>query len=154
MKDLSAYGELEIIYHQIFTLKEIESFLHWDMSVNMPTGGAMARSEQLAILKDKIHSVVTSKQVGELLNESELTPPSLPWHQANLREMRRYWKHAVALDSKLVQALSKSITACQMAWREACKKNDFGLVKDSFSKLLVLVRETAVTKGTFFGNSP
>ena len=64
MKDLSAYSELEIIFHQIFTLQGIESFLHWDMSVNMPTGGAMARSEQLAILEEKIHSVVTSKQVG------------------------------------------------------------------------------------------
>ena len=154
MKDLSAYSELKIIFHQIFTLKGIESFLHWDMSVNMPTGGATARSEQLAILEEKIHSVLTSKQVGELLNESEISPPSNPWHRANLKEMRRYWKHAIALDSKLVQALSKSSSACQMVWRKACQNNDFGLVKDAFSKLLILVREKAVTKGTYFGNSP
>ncbi len=154
MKDLSAYGELEIIFCQIFTLKGIESFLYWDMSVNMPIGGAMVRSEQLAVLTEKIHSIITSKQVGSLLNESEISPPSDPWRRANLREMRRYWKHAIFVDGKLVQALSKSSSACQMAWRKACQENDFGLVKDSFSKLLGLVREKAVTKGSGFGKLP
>ncbi|MDH5750008.1 MAG: carboxypeptidase M32, partial [Rhodospirillales bacterium] len=76
------------------------------------------------------------------------------WQAANVREMRRLWVHATALDEALVLALSRAGSACENKWREARPKGDFAAILPELKTLLSLVRETAQAKADALGVSP
>ncbi|MBK19841.1 MAG: carboxypeptidase M32 [Rhodospirillaceae bacterium] len=151
---MSSYTELESRFRRIGALEEAEGILHWDMSVIMPNGGAGSRAEQLAAMKLTIHELLTDPLLEDLLNDAETQSLDDIWQLANLREMRRRWQHANALDGELVEALSKSSSKCEMIWREARPKNDFAAVSDALSEVLNLVRQKAETKASTLGVSP
>ncbi|MEX0922064.1 MAG: carboxypeptidase M32 [Rhodovibrionaceae bacterium] len=149
------YRELEQRFRRLNALREAEGLLHWDGATLMPEGGAEARSEQLAALGVLGHELLTHGRTGELLDaaEAELNGGD-PWRAANLREMRREWRHATALDSAFVEALSKACNRCEMIWREARPKSDFALVLPALREVLALTREAAARKAEVFGCSP
>ena len=62
-----------------------------------------------------------------------------PWQQANLREMRRKYRHAHALEPALVEALARATTACEMTWREARAKSDFAMLAPQLTEVVRLV---------------
>ena len=128
---MKAYQELATTFGRIGALGDAEGVLHWDMSVMMPPGGADARAEQIAALKLSGHAMLTDDRVGDLLSEAEQAPPVDPWQAANVREMRRLWRHATAVDARLVEAISKASSRCEMIWREARPKSDFYAVSAS-----------------------
>ena len=145
---MNPYIALKKRFQHIGALEEVEGILHWDMSVMMPKGGAESRAEQLAVMKLTIHKMLTDPYLTTLLDAAEADSPEAPWEAANLREMRRNWRHANAVDGKLVEALSKASSRCEMIWREAKPKNDFAAVSESLSEVLRLVREKAATKAS------
>ncbi len=151
---MTPYKELEARFRRIGALEEAEGILHWDMSVIMPKGGAESRAEQLAAMKLTIHGMLTDAALADLLNAAEETPIDDPWQAANLKEMRRRWRHANAVESHLVEALSKASSRCEMVWREARPKSDFAAVSESLSEVLGLVRQKAQTKAKVLGVTP
>lgn len=151
---MDAYQELESIFCRIGALEQAEGILHWDMSVVMPAGGAEARAEQLAAIELTTHGMMTDGRTGELLDAAEAAPPRDPWPAANLREMRRRWRHATAIDGVLVEALSRASSRCEMLWREARPKADFAIVAPALDRLLRLVREKAAVKADALGLTP
>src|SRR5438876_68286 len=60
--------------------------------------------------------------------------------------MRRQWIHATALDTHLVEALSKATVTCEQTWRKARPASDFAMIKPALAKMLRLVREAAAAK--------
>lgn len=151
---MTAYSDLEIRFHRLGALDQAEGILHWDMSVIMPSGGADARAEQLAALKLTTHELLTSPGMAAALDETEAEPPDDPWQAANLREMRRRWTHANAVEAALVEALSKASSRCEMVWRDARPKADFAAVEPLLDTLLGLVREVAGAKAEALGVDP
>ncbi len=126
---MSAYARLEQRFKRLNALKEAAGLLQWDMSTMMPAGGAEARGEQLAALEVTCHELLSAPETAELLEAAEGEAEALePWARANLREMRRHWRHETALDPALVEALSKAGNACEMVWREARAQADFAMV--------------------------
>jgi carboxypeptidase Taq len=151
----SAYARLEQRFHRLSALNEAAGMLHWDMSTVMPDGGRSARAEQLATLGVVCHEILTDPVTGDLLDQAESEAASLTgWQRANLKEMRRNHTHATALDSALVEAMSKAATACEAAWREARPKADFALVYPLLSEVLNLTREAAAAKAEKLGCAP
>lgn len=148
---MDAYSELEGIFRRISVLEQAEGMLHWDHSVVMPEGGATARSEQLATLSLVVHEIFEAPHVAELLDSAEASPPDDVWAQANLREMRRRWRHATAVDGALVEASSRAGSKLEMAWREARPKGDFSIVAEPLSEMLGLVRRKAAAKSEALG---
>ncbi len=118
---MTAYQDLEQRFHRLSALGQAQGVLHWDMSTMMPAGGAAARGEQLAALAVTAHEMLTAPAVVDLLAEAEAAPADGldPWQAANLREMRRRWRHATALPSRLVEELTKATKRCEFLWREA-----------------------------------
>ena len=109
----SAYGKLEQRFRRLSALQEASGMLHWDMATVMPDGGRPARAEQLATLSVVCHEILTDAETGGLLDQAEEEVAGLTsWQRANLAEMRRGYTHATALDSALVEAMSKACTAC------------------------------------------
>ena len=151
---MTPYKELESRFLRIGALAEAAGILHWDMSVIMPKGGADSRAEQLAAMKLTIHGMLTDTALGDLLDAAEATRLDDPWQAANLREMRRRWRHANAVDGDLVETLSKASSRCEMIWREARPKSDFAAVSESLSEVLALVRQKAQTKAEVLGVTP
>ena len=119
----------------------------------MPAGGAAARTEQLTALQLTCHEILTAEELAELF-ESAAEEALDPWPAANLREMRRLWLHATALDAKLVEAKTKATKHCEMVWREARPAGDFASILPSLREVLTLVREEAGVKAAALGCSP
>lgn len=151
----AAYDRLEARFRRREILAEAGGMLHWDMSAMMPPGGAAARAEQLATLEVLGHELLTDPRTGDLLDRAEADAATLDgWQRANLREMRRDWRHATALESELVEALSRAARRCEMAWRAARPAGDFAAVQPLLAELLGLVRRKAEAKGEALGLSP
>ena len=135
----SAYQALENRFRRLGALREAAAMLHWDMSTMMPAGGAEARTEQLATLDVTCHELLADRRMGDLLSAADEESHGLdPWRRANLREMRRAWLHATALEADLVEALSRAEKRCEMIWREARPANDFKAVLPALEKQLGL----------------
>ena len=149
------YQELESRFRRLYALREAAGMLHWDMSAIMPEGGAEARTEQLAALDVVCHEMLTDPALTDLLAAAEAGSGALDrWQAANLREMRREWAHANALDARLVEALSRACKRCEMTWREARPASDFKAVLPALQAQLDLVREAAAAKAEALGLSP
>ena len=157
---MSAYTRLEQRFKRLNALREAAGILQWDMSTMMPAGGAEARGEQLAALDVTCHELLSAPETAELLEAAEgaaaegETGELDPWARANLREMRRHWRHETALDPALVEALSKAGNACEMVWREARAQADFAMVLPRLKALLALVRRAAAAKAEVLGCTP
>ena len=156
---MTAYEALERKFRRLNALREAAGVLHWDMSAMMPKGGAEARSEQLSALELTCHELLSGAETAELLAEAEAGAEQGaegldPWRRANLREMRRTWRHETALEPGLVEALTKAQHRCEMAWREARPASDFAAVLPLFTALLELVRESAAAKADTLGRAP
>ncbi|HSE73019.1 MAG TPA: carboxypeptidase M32 [Dongiaceae bacterium] len=151
----AAYSRLEERFRRLSALQEAAGMLHWDMATVMPDGGRPARAEQLAALGVICHEILTDAKTGDLLDAAEAEKGTLTdWQRANVKEMRRAHTHATALDSDLVEAMSKAATACEAVWREARPKADFALVYPLLSEVLNLARKAAAAKAEKLGCSP
>jgi carboxypeptidase Taq len=154
---VTAYGRLEDRFRRLGALRQAAGVLHWDSATMMPKGGGAARGEQLAALEVACHEVIAAPDLAELLGEAEGEAGGEelgPWQRANLREMRRAWRHATALDADLVAALARAAQKCEMAWREARPANDLKAILAPLTALLALVREAAAAKAEAFGCGP
>ena len=151
---MTATTALDARFRRLALLREAAGVLEWDTAAVMPDGGAAIRGEQLAELRTLAHEILTAPEVGELLDRAEAAKPGDPWARANLVEMRRAWRHATALPSDLVGALSRACTAAEMRWRRARKEDDFAGLLPDLRRVLDLVRESARIKGAAFGLDP
>ena len=152
---MGAYETLEARFKRLNALREAVGMLHWDMSTVMPEGGAAARGEQLAALQVTCHEILTDPDIAGLFQDAEAEAGGLgAWPRANLREMRRQWRHATALKADLVEALVKAANRCEMIWRKARPENDFAAVLPAAKELLSLVRQSAAAKAEVLGCAP
>ncbi|MGE5269974.1 MAG: carboxypeptidase M32 [Thiohalocapsa sp.] len=151
----TAYPELETRFDRLGAVEEAIAVLHWDAAAMMPAGGAAARGEQLAALRVIAHQLLTAPEIGDLLAEAEAQATTLgPWQAANLREMRRRWRHASAVPEALVMAVSRARSQSESAWRQARPADDFAAALPGLAQLLLLTREVAAAKAASLGTSP
>lgn len=154
----AAYEHLKTRFARLTHLDDATGVLDWDRAVMMPDGGASARANQIATLRTLAHGLLTAPEVAAWLEEAEATAgadAAFPeWDRANLGEMRRRWRHATALPADLVEAQSLACSACEMAWREARRLDDFSQVRDPLAEVLRLTREEAAAKAEALHRSP
>ena len=152
----SAYRDLERHFRRLALLGEAAGMLQWDMAAVMPSGGAAIRGEQLAELRLVTHEMLTDARISDLLDRAEQDEAAAldDWERANLREMRRAWRHASVLPGDLVAAQSRSVSECEMLWRSARAANDYAGLKPRLRHVLDLVVEGARIKAAAFGVDP
>jgi carboxypeptidase Taq len=149
----SPYRELERRFARLHHLAGARAVLGWDNQTMMPEGGAEARAEQNALLGVLAHEMITDPALAELMAEAEGEALD-DWQRANLREMRRQWRHATAIGPDLVEALSKAVSASEQCWRVARPAADFAMLRPHLERVLALVREVAAAKSAAFGVAP
>jgi len=151
---MTAYEELSKKFKRLHALQEAQGMLGWDMSAMMPAGGAEARTEQLATLSVVCHEILTDPSLDELFDRASAETKGLDaWTQANLKEMKRRWLHATALESDLVEAFSKACKRCEMIWRKARPASDFKAVLPALEEVLNLTRQAGAAKAERLGCS-
>jgi carboxypeptidase Taq len=151
---MTAYRELEARFRRLGAVQEAVAMLHWDAAAIMPPGGAPARAEQLATLRLIAHELLTAPDVADLLAAAEGEAGSLDtWQHANLREMRRRWRHGAAVPGDLVAALSRARSQSETVWREARPAGDFAAALPGLEEVLRLTREVAAAKAEALGTS-
>ncbi len=148
---MEAYKKLEAHFADISRFGEVRAVMHWDMATNMPSGGAKARGEQLAMLKGIHHEMVTDPRVGQWLEEVGDGEGLSDWQQANVAEMRRDWLHQNCVPADLIKELSRKGSECEMVWRTARKDDDFARLAPYLQEVLKLTREVAAIKAEAFG---
>ena len=151
----AAYPELEARFGRLGAVEEAIAVLHWDAAAMMPAGGTAARAEQIATLRVMAHELLSAPEISDLLSAAEAEANSLGvWQRANLREMRRRWRHAAAVPADLIEALSRACSQSEAVWREARPANDFAAALPGLERVLGLTREVAAAKAGQLGTSP
>ena len=141
------YAELERRFAKLSAVNRACAILNWDRSTMMPDGASEDRADQLATLDVIAHGMISAPDMPDLLARAEEGARGLdPWRAANLREMRRSWVHQSALPAELVEARTRATSACEMAWREARKNNDFKSLLPTLSEVLAIMRRVGEAK--------
>ncbi len=152
---MSAYVELEAVFRRAGALSGASAILGWDNATMMPANSGEPRGEQLAALAEIVHDTITDPRLGDLFAKAESETGALDdWQKANLREMKRRWRHETAIPAELVTAISKACHESELFWRKARKENDFKSFAPYQEKVLKLVRELAAAKSSALGLSP
>ena len=141
-----SYEELSRRYAKIADLEHARGQLLWDRQVCMPPGGAAARADAMATLAEMLHDLEAADDIGDLV-ESARTGKMDSWEAANVEEIHRRWLRARAVDADLVSAHSRAVSACQDAWLEARKSNDWNAVEGKLQNVLELTRQRACAIG-------
>ncbi len=146
---------LEARFARLSDIEGALAVLSWDQAVWMPLGGAEARGRQLATLKRLAHELLTAPEIGPLLADAEVLAGDLdPWQRANLREMKRLWLGATAVDPALVERAARATTRAELVWREARAKSDFALLAPHLAEVVALERERAQQLASASGLAP
>ncbi|HEX7542390.1 MAG TPA: carboxypeptidase M32 [Anaerolineales bacterium] len=136
---------------EISDLGYTAALLGWDQQTYMPTGGAEARGNQLALLERLVHERATSPELGKLLEELKPYAASLDPDSDDARLVKvtaRNYEKAVRVPTKHVVEFSQATTLGQQAWVEARAKSDFSIFRPHLEKIIALRQEYAA----FFPN--
>lgn len=153
----TAYAALASHYQRIASLSNALGILHWDAESMMPDGGAATRADSLATIEVLKHGMATDRRIGDWLEAAEEEGRSGAldeWAVANLREIRREWIKTNAVPTDLVEANSRAVSACEMAWRTARPNSDFASLLPLLETVLRRQREIAEAKGAVLGLDP
>ncbi|MGF6228123.1 carboxypeptidase Taq [Inquilinus ginsengisoli] len=150
---MTAYSEIAAHFGRIAALSNAIGILDWDNATMMPKGATETRAESLALLQVLRHGMVTDPRLSDWLPEAEADNALGEWERANLREIRRLWTVQTVVPSDLVEASSKAISACEMAWRQARADSDFASLLPKLQQVLRLQREIGRAKGEALGLS-
>ncbi|OYZ94945.1 MAG: carboxypeptidase M32, partial [Rhizobiales bacterium 17-65-6] len=150
---MTAYSDLSAHFDRISALSNAVGILQWDTSAMMPKGASATRSDSMALLQVLRHGMVTDARIGDWLDGADADNALGAWERANLREIRRIWTVETALPPDLVEASSKAVSACEMAWRQARADADFKALLPYLAEVLKLQREIGRAKGERLGLS-
>ena len=142
------YLELENEFKSYSTLSGIAGVLGWDMQVNMPPKGAAKRANQLAMVSGLAHERLTSRKIGDLLeNLKNVNGELSDAEKANVREMARDYDRATKVPQELVEELSRQQSLTHDIWGRAREKADFGMFAPELEKLVELTKKLAEAYG-------
>jgi carboxypeptidase Taq len=149
---MTPYARLTTRFARIATLSEAGAMLGWDANTVMPSGGAAARGDQLAVLAGVQHAMLTAPEVTDDL--ADASTPRDVWEAANLVLMRQAHIRATALPADLVEAETRANSACEQVWRQARADSDFLAVEPHLAEVVRLARARAEALSARLGLSP
>ncbi|BBK34535.1 carboxypeptidase Taq [Stella humosa] len=150
---MNAQARLFDRIRRISILGEATGMLHWDAAAVMPDGGAPARAEQLATLRELSHAMLTATETADLLADAEAAETD-PSALARIGLARRRWHRATAVPGDLVAALSRAGSRCETAWRQARADDDFATVLPFLAEVVARTRDEAAALGQALNLAP
>lgn len=152
-----AHAALGVQFRRAALIGDALGILDWDQATTMPEGSAAGRAEQIATLSVMRHNLLVDPRVGENLAAALSVPDHDAgdvWTAANLREMERIYKSAVAVPGDLVEAAARANATCEIAWRGARAANDFAGLVPALQTVIDLVGEISQARGAALSLDP
>jgi carboxypeptidase Taq len=140
------YIELKRRLQEINDIQAASAVLGWDQATYMPSGGAIARGQQLGTLKKIAHEKFSDPAMGELLEKLHSYEKSLPYDSiaaSLIRVTRKDYQYALQIPPDFTQRLSQHQAATYRAWAQARAENHFPTVQPYLEKTLELSQEQA-----------
>lgn len=141
----SSTKTLTTLKERLATISDVSAaaaVLNWDHQTYMPEGGIIGRAKQLSTLSRIAHELLTSDEMGELLDSVE-EPDAGTETAAILRLARREYNRATKLPSRLVEKISHTRAIAEPAWAWARAESDWSAFAPHLEKMIPLQRETA-----------
>lgn len=130
---------LKEILAEVRDLVTTAALLEWDAQVNMPPGGAQARSYQMGTIQKLAHAIGTSAEVGHLLDDLQPYAESLDPDSDDarlVRVTRRLYEQQVRVPSDMVEEFAQLTTLGYHAWEKARADNDFPHFQPILEKII------------------
>ena len=124
-------------------LDGVIGLLGWDEETYLPVEGRPQRGAQLATLEGLRHRLLSSDELGDLIEQAELNMAEESMAAAELKRLRRSRRIAIALPDELVRRYARTRSRCLAAWQVAFRDDDFSLFAPPFAEMMALVRERA-----------
>ena len=141
--------KLKSILKNISVFESARELLYWDQATHMPVGAARSRGEQIASLDKYIHSLFTSDEVGELLEDLKSVQQQMAEDSDDyclLHHLSRLYKRKRAVPADFVSKFSKHTSSTYNAWVKARSENDFDMMVPYLEQTLEYSRQW----GSFF----
>jgi len=136
--------------HEIHDIEKATAVLSWDKETNMPEAGTEARIHQITTLRRLSHTMFTSDEMGELIEQAAAELNGAPYdsNEASLiRYLRRSYADARKLPPSFIRRVSEVTGKAHPAWVKARANNDFASFKPHLEQVLALAQEMAELYG-------
>jgi len=141
---VNALQKLRERLSELADLCSIEMLAGWDQLVMMPSEGAGARAQQLALLARIHHERATAPELGELLDELETDgdagEPLGELDADVVRIARRDWERARRVGEELAGELAAAAAEGQEVWQRARAHDDFAAFAPALERNVELAR--------------
>jgi carboxypeptidase Taq len=144
--DQDKLAELKTRLAEIADLGSAGSVLGWDQATYMPSGGAVARARQSAILSRLAHEKSVDPALGALIDALEPYAAALPADADDARLVqvaKRDFTKAIKVPPDYVARASAAASASYDAWTRARPANDFAAMVPHLERTVELSREYA-----------
>jgi carboxypeptidase Taq len=148
-----AFDELLVKVHTISDLAGAAALLGWDQRTHMPQGGAGVRSERMATLVSIIHQMMTSDEMGEVIERAQ--PPAEEqgaesFEGALHRVVKRRYDKTKLIPTELSVERQRASSSGYQAWRKARTESDYAQFRDALQHNIDLTKETADALRSYF----
>ncbi len=143
---MAIYDELMGKFREISLIESMQSILGWDMECYIPPKAFPLRGEQLALLSQMRQRMLSSPEIGKLLNELEskaLNGKLDAIQKRNVHLIRREYDVMVKIPEELTAKIAKQATLTVNLWKKAKAKQDWKMFEPELAKLVALIRERA-----------
>ncbi|XRH74786.1 MAG: carboxypeptidase M32 [Candidatus Methanosuratincola verstraetei] len=146
MSVLEAYERLLLKYRDLAVLASAKGVLQWDTETMMPPCAFDLRGQQLALLSKIEHSMITDREIGELLDKIEKSQGYESLDQVQKRNVyliRKQYDENTRLPEELVTETERQAIACYKQWRDAKTAKDFKIFEPELNKMFELKKQAA-----------
>lgn len=138
--------ELKKLLAEIANLRATSAVLNWDQLVNMPTGAAEDRGEQIATVEEIIHKQSTSDALGVLLDDLSAKAGTLDADSDDARMVKvakRHFDKSVKVPLDYVSENARVTTVAQSVWEKAKMESNFEVFRPYLQQVVDLRKQYA-----------
>ncbi|MBI3509118.1 MAG: carboxypeptidase M32 [Bacteroidetes bacterium] len=138
---MTDYNTYKNSLRRIADLGYTTAVLGWDQETYMPEGSAATRAQQLSTLAGIVHEMVTSEELGKLLEGLNAGNGLDETQSANVKQTLKDYRKAKKYTREFVEEMSRTVSESFSAWQIAKSKSDFSVFAPQLKKLIALKRK-------------
>ena len=135
-----SYKNLKNLFEEQSLINDISGILNWDMATYMPENSRKQRIKQITKLYDykkNIFNEIKKNEFFQKVNDRKLNK----FDKINFELMKNKFDYFNSIPTNKLKKKAELSIECEGLWREAKEKSNFNIVKNSFVKLVKLIKE-------------
>ena len=137
---------LKTMLGEVADLNYSAGVLGWDQQVNMPSGGAAARAQQISTLSTLSHVKFTSDEMGAAIEDAKSEVEGMDADSDDARLVKKTahdYDKASKVTTEWVAEFSKLVSLGQNTWEKAREEDDYSQFEPTFEKIIEIRRAYA-----------